>query len=80
MSFTYSVKWKQANNIRNRWDTYLLPPNPERYKYASLNSIIVATLLSTTIGLILYKTSHHRTSPNQDDKDIKVNCVKHKQK
>ncbi|KAG1460063.1 hypothetical protein G6F46_005794 [Rhizopus delemar] len=70
--FTYSVKWKQANNIRNRWDTYLIPPNPERYKYASLNSIIVAILLSTIVVLILYKTSYHRTSPNQDDKDIKI--------
>ncbi|RCI06966.1 hypothetical protein CU098_012340 [Rhizopus stolonifer] len=72
VSLTYSVKWKEVNNISSRWDKFLLLPNPERHQYALINNVIVTSLLLTIALIILCKARRQRTSPNQDDKDIKV--------
>lgn len=72
VSYTYSVRWKQVNNVNNRWDTFLLSPNPERHLYASINSMIVTIISWSMVGFILFKTRHRRSNSNQNDKDIKV--------
>ncbi|CEI87615.1 hypothetical protein RMCBS344292_02025 [Rhizopus microsporus] len=72
VSYTYSVRWKQVNNVNNRWDAFLLSPNPERHLYASINSMIVTIISWSMVGFILFKTRHRRSNSNQNDKDIKV--------
>lgn len=56
----------------NRWDAFLLKPNPDRHYYALLNGIIVVFLIFGIVAVILLKTIHKDTNSNED-KDFKVN-------
>lgn len=71
LAFTYSVMWKEVKNSGNRWDAFLLKPNPDRHYYAHLNGCIVVLLVFGIISIILLKTFHKDTSTNED-KDFKV--------
>lgn len=59
-------------NGGDRWDAFLLKPNPDRHYYAHLNSFIVVLLVFGVISIILLKTIHKDNS-NNEDKDFKVN-------
>jgi transmembrane 9 superfamily protein 2/4 len=74
VAFTYSVQWKEVKGaeVGNRWDVFLLKPNPDRHYYGLLNGAIVVILVFGIIAVILLKTLHKDNSNNQEDKDFKV--------
>lgn len=72
LAFTYSVLWKEVKNGGDRWDAFLLRPNPDRHYYAHLNGFIVVLLVFGIISIILLKT-FHKDNNNNEDKDFKVN-------
>ncbi|CAO3623423.1 unnamed protein product [Mucor hiemalis] len=71
LAFTYSVLWKEVKNGGDRWDAFLLRPNPDRHYYAHLNGFIVVLLVFGIISIILLKT-FHKDNNNNEDKDFKV--------
>lgn len=71
VSFTYSVQWKEMKQFHpNRWDAFLLKPNPERHYYSLLNGTIVVLLVSGILAIIFFKTMVYSVKENtaSDDK------------
>jgi transmembrane 9 superfamily protein 2/4 len=70
VAFTYSVQWKEIKQFNgNRWDAFLLKPNPERHYYSLLNSTIVVLLVAGVLIVIFFKTMVHSTKENATTED-----------
>ncbi|KAJ8661005.1 hypothetical protein O0I10_003227 [Lichtheimia ornata] len=83
VTFTYSVRWKEAKNPltpaklpltpQTRWDMYIITPDPETHFYAMINSIITILFLLGVVGVILMKTLQRDQQQNyHDDHDLKI--------
>ncbi|OBZ83203.1 Transmembrane 9 superfamily member 7, partial [Choanephora cucurbitarum] len=71
VTYTYSVQWKKVEApLNNRWDAFLLRPNPDRHHYALLNG--VAIVLCTFVILIIISLKTVQKESTTDDKDLKV--------
>lgn len=72
--FTYSVQWKEIKQFNtNRWDAFLLKPNPDRHYYSLLNGIIVVLLVSGVLIVIFFKTMVHNVKENVSTEDKVLN-------
>ncbi|KAI8136664.1 hypothetical protein BJV82DRAFT_638652 [Fennellomyces sp. T-0311] len=68
VTFTYSIKWKEVAHLtpQNRWNMYLIAPNPDTHFYAMINSTVTVLLLLGVVAIILLKTLRKDEAVHED--------------
>merc|ERR1719387_198248 len=66
VTYTYDVIWTESQvRWASRWDNYLKMSKGEIHWFSILNSLMIMLFLSGMVAMILIRTLHHDSSPEE---------------